>query len=1110
MAGQGQLFLLVGEPGIGKTRLAEELAERVAARGSETLWGRCWEHGGAPPFWPWIQILRAARAHRKLCDPDAGLDEAAGPLAQFLPEIDERCARATRPQWDLVDPQNRFPLFDAVATYLRDLTRRRPLLLILDDLHAADTPSLLLLEFLAHERHHTPLCIIGTYREVELGRHPERLAVMSRAARAGTRIPLAGLGALDVARLIELRADTPSAPFLEAVLRHTEGNPFFIDEIVRLWIAQSERSPARFAADSSLQIPQSVREAVSERLRTLSSTCRTTLALAAVLGREFELAPLARSGQLASQVLLEHLAEATVAGIVSHVDSERQRYSFVHALFRESLYDEIAPDERSRMHHRVGEGLESLHASDLEPHLAELAYHFEQAADADRDKAIGYATRAGDRANTQQAYEDAVAHYQGALLLQQRSQEADCNERQCELWLRLGAAQRAASNEDAKETFQRAAALARRCLLNGRSGAAEWLARAALGFADRGIGTPQLVVDPEVLALVDEALSALPKQDSPLRARLLARLAMERSFDEDGCVGIQLSQDAVDMAHRLGDHSTLAATLSCRQFVLWRVANIRDRLSTSTDIIHLAERAGDKALALQGRSWRLVDLMGIGEVHRFDAEIEAQAAAAKALRQPRYEWLSVNLRAMRALWAGHWQAAENLALQSLSLGERTGDQAAAISPWIQIFFAKREQGLLAEQEAVTRLGAAQFPDSPVPQTLLSILCLDLGRHAEAHELYETLAAEDFDNLRRQRRVGVLPFLAELCTAFADVRRAALLYRQLLPFARGIVPYGAVANFAAGAHYLALLAAAQGEEEQARQHFDIALELHQRTEARAWLAHTCYEYARFLWRVDGNDRRPYAERLAWQALQTATDLEMTALAQKVVVLRDEQHVTAPSDACPEPLPPPPTTADALVYVFRLDGDYWSIGDSRYVARLKDILGMRYLARLLRHPEHDLLSSELVALESTPDIDVETLPFELRWSDESLHVHSPGGSSETHLDRSAKAAYRRRLEDLRQDLDEATRFNDRDRATRARAEIEFLVQELSRALGLGERDRPVAAAAERARLNVTRAIKSALKRIRHCHPALGRYLETTIKTGTYCSYTPDPRLPVQWHW
>lgn len=1178
LAGQARLFLLLGEPGIGKTRLAEELALEARRRGALVLWGQCWEDRGAPAYWPWTQILRGILREPAARQSLAALGGDADRLAQIVPDLRGEPGDG---RGDVVIDRDeaRFALFDAVASLLVRTAAKHPLVLVLDDLHAADPPSLLLLRFVARELRDAAVLLVATYRSAEVERSPERAELLGHVGRFGKRLPLSGLDQTQVAALIEQVCEVrPSVALASAVHRTTEGNPFFVDEVARLLAAEGVAKLPDERAVALLRIPHGVREAVRERLRPLSEGCRAVLSVAAVIGREFDLRLLQAAAAQPVEVLLNLLGEATTLGVVTAIPGTLARYGFAHALFRDSLYDDQLPAERLRLHRAIGEALERVHGADLGPRVAELAYHFLAAAPGgDVDKAATYAARAGAQALAQLAYEDAASHYEHALqALTLAAQHDAC--RQCELLLALGQAQRAASHASARDTFRRAVDMAREVVGAGNPAGPELLARTVLGLANRGLGVPNMSADAEVVGLLEEAMQLLGEGDHPLRAQAMGRLAMELSSGDGSSRSQTLSRAAVEMARRLADTTTLAATLSARQFILWRVDHIIDRLSISAEIIQLAEAAGNKELALQGRTWRLVDLMGIGNVHAFDAEIDKQAQQAEELRQPRYLWMTASLRAMRALWNAQWDVAQSCAQQALVLGERVGDQYAAVSPWVQFFIIRRERGQLAPEEAMAKFFAERYPSSPVPRTFLAVIHMELGRAAEAREQLEKVASEDFANLERERRVGVLPCLAEVCAFVGDAARAAILARQLQPYAHGNLPYGAVVTFGATSHYLGLLAATMGDWDGAVRYFEEALELNARMEARAWLVRTQYELARLLLarRAAGDCAR--ALQLAEQCLDGAVSHGMVSVAAKAEILlervRQAQHeapaprddeatrlraygggayVAPIEDSASSPQPAPPSDADlpqrrgrVLSFsrqqrrdrqtaaaaasattpqkaapaelgsspggaIFRRDGEYWSVGDSRAMVRLKDSKGLRYIARLLRHPGHDFHAADLVAAEESTQTEPASA-FAALSSEQlaDLGMHTEGSESGTGplLDAQAKGAYRRRIEDLRDEFDEAQRFNDVERAARVGQELQFLTAELARAVGLGGRDRPGGTQGEKARLNVTRAIKAVVKRIEEHNPSLGRYLATTVKTGAFCSYTPDPRFPVDW--
>lgn len=1145
--GAGRVFLIAGEPGIGKTRLLDEVARHGLAAGVSVAWGRGWEGGGAPVYWPWIQIFRTLLPGGVTPQLVAQLGSGAGYLAQLVPELGTHLgAPLDVPVGATLDSaQARFPLFDATARLLRGLAARRAQVLLFDDLHTADDATLLLLKFVAAEVQGAPLLIVGAYREVEGHAHPQRAQILQGIARCGHRIPLVGWPAGDVARYIERIVGTPPSPELgAAVHRVTEGNPLFVDELVRRLVADHPSALPEDLPAAARRVPLGVREAMRERLQPLSATCHRVARIAAVIGRDFDLGRLQAAAEETADALLDALGELRAAGVVVSQPGSLARYSFSHALMRDALYEELAPAERAAMHRRIGAALERLSGGAPEAQLAELAHHFLLGAPGGEvGRAVDYALCAGERAVALLAYEEAVTYYERALEALALEAPRD-DRRHGALLLALGQAQaRAAAHAPAREAFRQAVELARRC------GNTEQLARAVLGFADLGFGVPNNAPNPEVVALLEEALQQLDPGDSVARAQLLARLAMELSVTEVIQHSIALSDDAVAMARRLDAPTALASALRALHFVLWHADWVADRLAIASELVALAERAGDRELALQGRTQRLLDLMRAGDIRALDLEIEHHGQLADELRQPRYLWMAANMQAMRALWRGDFARAEASAKEAMALGERSGEAWTRINSWVQLFVVRREQGRLAEQRAMAEMLAQTITTSPVPRTFLALLYTELGQLDEAQSLFVQLAAEGFANLRRERRIGVLPYLAEVCAALGDARRAAALYDLIAPHAQGTLPYGPSVCFGAATHYLALLAATMGQREEAARHFAAALALHERMEAEPWLARTRYEHARFLAAHGGNrnvvrthlaDVATTARALGMEsllakalALQTATALpEDPAVAARRAV--GGGGLPAPTDdAAPRDVPvapegrrgqvfqfpgphaapvtgaagerePPPPRPDR-VGVFRREGEFWNVGSAGTVVRLKDSKGLRYIARLLSAPGLDWHVTDLVG--TPPPVGGSGVDLDGLRQD-GLEAIDTAAPREGILDARAKATYRRRLEQLRDDLDEATRFNDIDRAARARAELDFLSRELARAVGLGGRDRPAASHAERTRLNVTRTIKDAINRIRRGHPDLGQYFATTIKTGIFCSFTPDPRHPIAW--
>src|SRR5437763_10720437 len=567
VAGRGRSFLVVGEAGIGKARLVEELAREAAERGHLVLWGRCWEGEGAPPYWPWIQVIRAYLrvAHSE------GLPRVAGGagapyLAQLVPEL-----AGIQSPGPSVPPQSehaRFYLFDAVVTFLQSRPDHTPLVLVFDDLQWADTPSLLLLQFLVHELRDTAMLVVATYRELEARQNPHVADVLGALARDGRHLPLRGFGEEEVALFIEGKTGrSASAALVRAVHRETEGNPFFVDEIVHLLVAEEalERRDAMIAR--RLPVPQGVREAIRRRLAPLPAPCRDALTLASVVGREFGLGALQRACALGADALLEVLGPALGREILVPDPRTAGRYRFAHALIRETIYEELGAAERARLHGRIGEVLEALHQMDPTAHLATLAHHFLEAVPAGgAEKAITYSTRAARHAEASLAYEDAAVLFARALEVLAEARPAGARERCGLLLARAGAQWKVGDGPGARETFRQAADIARRI------GDVPLMARSAIGFAGEGsrlLCVRSGVVDQPRIELLQEALDGLGEGDPGLRARLLARLAINLYWDPQPARVLALSEEALALARQLGDPGQLAAALRARLIAPW-------------------------------------------------------------------------------------------------------------------------------------------------------------------------------------------------------------------------------------------------------------------------------------------------------------------------------------------------------------------------------------------------------------------------------------------------------------------------------------------------------------------------------------------------------------
>src|SRR3954471_9207174 len=622
LAGRGSLQLLVGEAGIGKTRASEELATYARVSGARVYWGRCREDEGAPAYWPWVQAIRSYIRDSAPVALAWQLGAGAAEVAQLIPEIAEKLD--IEPAGGSDSEEARFRLFDSVTTLLLAAARDRPIVIVLDDLHWADEPSLLLLRFAARELASSGLLVLGTYRDVELGRHhplARMLGEMSGIEGSG-RIPLRGLSVAAVERYIEMTAGTPAPTGLaDAVQEQTDGNPFFVGEIVRLLASEGKLTAGGSAAE--LQIPQGVREVVGRRLDRLSEETNEALRVAAVIGRDFDEDLVWRVAELKPEQLMKAAQEAIAERLVT--DLGDLRYSFAHALVRGTLYEELSPPKRSALHERAGLAIEEICGGNVEERLGELAHHFLAAAPrGDLTKAIDYAQRAGEQDMEQLAYEDAVDVYGRALEVLELMDDPD-EALHCSLLLSLGGAEaKSARVADARGAFERAAESARRL------GDTDSLVGAAIGIAmmsDAGR------LDEKLLSLLDESLERIGPERTARRASLLSAKSAELYWvDNDLDESDRLVDEAIEIAREVNAPTTLAAALHRKVFIPTGPDAARDRLAIAEEMIELGEDCGDREAVLRGHAYRLWSYLELGDVAEVDRELTVYAHQAEELR----------------------------------------------------------------------------------------------------------------------------------------------------------------------------------------------------------------------------------------------------------------------------------------------------------------------------------------------------------------------------------------------------------------------------------------------------------------------------------------------
>jgi len=887
MAGQPRIVLLTGEPGIGKTRTAQEFVEHARQSNALALWGRCPEEPGAPPYWPWLQLIRRYVALHDEQVSRQTMGSAATQIAALDPELIHLSLTEGAPApADTDTVKARFRLFDSIAGFWQRATARQPLLLVLDDLHWADTPSLRLLEFVMAEAGASRLMVLGTYRDAEVTRlHPlsNTLAQLHRHAHV-QRLLLGGFSAAETAEFAAAAAGVASTELASALHDQTEGHPLFLAELARDILQTRDMRPANSASAplAVRRVPKGVREVIGARLNRLTPPCVRALQNAAVIGREFRFDLLCRLLEdIPEEQCLAAMQEARMASLIDE-SAEAGAYQFAHALVRDTLYDELPALPRARLHQRIAAALEMQYEGDLTPCLSALAHHYHAAGPAgDVAKAIEYATRAAERATAMQAHEEAVRHYMFACGALTTAASADAQ--RCRLLLGLGNAQNSAGDSAlALVTFADAAACARRV------GDASLLARSAIGFGDAqwrlGLEGSKAVV------LIREALAQAAPENSRERCSLLTALCQALLFSNQPDEAETAFREAVAIARRLDDPWTLFRALCAILPGRWFPDRLALRIDAAREALELVRRAGHPEWAAPYLSgWHTGDLMESGDTEAAAATARFHLVTGETMHEPFNEAVALAALAMIATHEGRFADAETLAGRALRCGTRFDRANAAGIFGVQMFTLRRQQGRLRELAPVLR----QFLDSESPGATwrpgLAILHCELGARDEARDVFEKLAVGNFAGIAHDAlRIASIAYLAEVCVWLDDTARAATLFDLLLPYAERNIVFGAhTASFGAAARLLGMLATTLARWDEAERRFEYAIAFDARTGGRPWLARSRCEFAAMLMRRARTGDHDRTVQLLAAALDDARQLGMRGLEERTLGLQQQR-------------------------------------------------------------------------------------------------------------------------------------------------------------------------------------------------------------------------------
>ncbi|MDF2273167.1 AAA family ATPase [Streptomyces coacervatus] len=895
-SGRGGLVTLTGPAGAGKTRTAEEAAAHAGA--FRTLWTWCPPQTAGRAFRPWSRLLRDLVAD----------DVACGRLVAVSPPLRALVSGAAGGALHGADPETaRLRLTGDVSELLATAARRRPLLLVLDDVHAADASSLRLLLEAADAARSCAVLLLVTARDEDAAWRDDGWA-RAQLLRRGRALPLGPLAERDVAVLVEaVTGDAPEADELRSLVRRTGGDAFFVTELLRAgsWSA---------AAPGNSSV--AVRAAVQDRLADLTPRAARVLDVAAVLGTRFRLDVLAEAAEVPLGEVRTLLGEAAGAGLLAEAGADRG--AFRHDLLRDGVYDTLAPAERAALHHTAAEVLAGYARRGRDTGPAEVAHHLLLSGPEHAGEAARYAREAAVRAEGLFAFEDAARWYERAVEARgfpaaghaEPVEVVELLERAellelIEVLLGLGSARLGAGEPGAAR-----AALLRAARLAREAGRADLLARAALGLGTGPVGFEVDLEDREQLDLLTEARAALAAEPAyaALRAAVTARLSLAAGLVEPEKHRIALAEEAVRTAREAGDPATLGPALAALCDARPGPDHCRDRLAWSTQIVTTARDLRDPVLELLGRRLRLVALMETGEFAGADAEALAYETAVRPLRRPLYAWYVPLWRGARALMEGRYDDCAAALDEVEELGRRAGSANAAMLAVTQRWCLYAETGDTAGLERV-RAEATMLERSPMlwPRVSLALVAAQFGRLDEAARRLSAVAPRLGGAPRDSEWLPMLAQAAETVAAVGSHPSAPVLYDLLAPYADlfAVEGIGAAVRGPVDRH-LALLAAAMGDTDRAREHRE-------------------------------------------RALRAAGAAGAVALAERIGA--ETAYISPESPESPEPLPDTP--------LFQREGPLWHLRYAGRDIRIPDSKGLRDIAVLLARPGTPVPAVELAA-------------------------------------------------------------------------------------------------------------------------------------------------------
>ncbi len=875
-AGRGNIVLIRGEPGIGKSCLADCFAQGAKESGALVAHGQCHETLGSPPFWPWLQILKTLQVATD------SAQSSSESIFESLAASDSQRRNSPHSTFARDAGSEQFLLFSRIAGLLAQVASQRTLILVIDDLHWADKSSLLLLQHICGRLSGQSILVIGTYRDMEITRkHPlfEALGDINRQALL-RRIALRGLSQPDVSGFIEKSVNRPlPSEILHSLYEKTEGNPLFVSEVIRIL---QQDSPDLPTGQWVLEIPEGIQEAIGRRLNQLSDECNELLCLAAVIGRKFALRVLNDLLPDSDQFsLLQTLEEATGRGIIEDSDHGMAEFRFRHVLFRDILYDELSLAKKILLHGKVAEILVQLRDEGGEYALGEIARHYYQALQSGQgDNAADYAIRAAKHATRLSAFDEAKGYYELALDVF-RIDETRYAERKAEIYFSIAHCMHSsgAAAELSVVAFKRCIEVAR------QHGQYEMLARAACRIVYVARVHAQAR---DALATIDEASSYIAGENPGIRAKVLAHRAMALIFNQRRREAEQVAYQAVAVASESDDASAHGNALCITLMVLrGRPEKLSERIRLGEQALALVQPSAADPSSMDSLEWLILSYQEAGDLDRVRQLVAQLGSVAQQSKLFKSRYFAVAASTWVALFEGRWERAERLVEEAVELGSGKLDGGADGVYGAQMFFLNRELGRLPlVQGALTQLLA---DDRLVWKPGLLATYTELGLVDEARHLFTELAADDFKHVAEDELyLTCLVYLTEACMELDLADEATALYQRLMPYSGQMVSHPTAVCYGPADLYLAMLSSLMNDLAEAEKLFARAATLCEKASPNIWQAHVKYRHAQVLKRHAFGGGKSASHELAGQARSLAQAMGMVNLLAKIARLENQSE------------------------------------------------------------------------------------------------------------------------------------------------------------------------------------------------------------------------------